>query len=424
MSEPATTGADRRPLLVLVSSLTRSTREFFFRAVTPYYRVWLLLGGAGRSAEATWQVPYLVGWTTVDTLDPDAMAAVVRELMAKETVAGIHCFDEARIEATAKTATMLGLPTTPPEAILRCRDKVRSRQAFAQAGIPQPRSAAVHSLDEAAEVARAWGYPVVLKPRNLAASFGIRRADSADELAEAYRVARETTLPEAPERYADGVLVEEYVDGPEISIDAACFDGRVVPLVVARKETGFPPYFEELGHVVDGNDPLREDRALADLLTRTHAAVGFTTGVTHTEFRLSPSGPKVVELNGRSGGDLIPYLGQLATGVDVSLVAVAIACGQAPDIRQDRSRVAAIRFYYPEHRLTLHEARFEPALLPAEIESAGPMAEPGTVLEPPPGGFSFTARLAYAVAVADGAAACRSALDAAGKALTVDAEDV
>jgi ATP-grasp domain len=423
MSEPVGTAADDRPLLVLVSSLTQSTREFFFRAVTPRYRLWLLIGGAGRSAEASWQLPYVVGWTSVDTLDPDAMAAVVRELASRETVHGIHCFDEARIEATAKTATMVGLPTSTPEAVLRCRDKVATRAALAAAGVPQPGSTAVRSLAEAARVAQRYGYPVVLKARNLAASFGVRLAESPDDLEQAYEVARGTTLPEAPEHYEDGVLVEEFAPGAEISIDAACVGGRVVPLVIARKESGFPPYFEELGHVVDGADPLREDEPLADLLGRTHAAVGFDSGVTHTEFRLTPSGPKVIEINGRSGGDLIPYLGQLATGVDVSLAAVAIACGQEPDLSHDRSRVAAVRFYYPEGRMTVGEVRFEPSLLPPEIDSCGPMVGPGTVLDLPPAGFSFTARLAYAVAVADSATACRAALDAAGKALVATAAD-
>jgi hypothetical protein len=423
MIESVVESADERPLLVLVSSLTQSTREFFFRSVTPRYRLWLLQGGAGRSAAATWQLPYLVGWTGVDTLDPGAMTEVVRDLATRERIGGIHCFDEARIEATAKVASAMGLPTSPPEAVRRCRDKVATRHALAAAGVPQPQSVAVSSLSEAAEVAARFGYPVVLKARNLAASFGVRLADSPDELATAYRVARETTLPEAPEHYDDGVLVEEYVDGPEISVDAACFDGQVVPLVIARKESGFAPYFEELGHVVDATDPWRSDAELADLLTRTHAAVGFTTGITHTEFRLTPSGPKVVEINGRSGGDLIPYLGQLATGVDVSLAGAAIACGQPPDLAHDRARVAAVRFFYPEGRMTVRDVHFVPSLLPDEIESCGPMADPGTVLDLPPGGFSFTARLAYAVAVADTAAACRSALDAAGKALVVHAED-
>jgi len=410
---------DERPLLVLVESGGQAAREYFFQAVAPHYRLWLLFGGAGRPATATWQVPYLAGSTSVDTMDVAALARVVRELHQREAVAGILCFDEARIEATAKVASELGLRTSPPGAVRRCRDKLGTREALAAANVPQAASVAVRSYDEAAEVAEQSGYPVVLKPRHLAASFGIQLAGSPGDLAAAYRMARDTTLPEAPEVFEAGVLVEEYLDGPEISVDAACFDGRVVPLVIARKETGYPPYFEETGHLVDAADPLRTDVQLLDVLTRAHAAIGYTTGVTHTEFRLTAGGPKVIEINGRIGGDFIPYLGQLATGVDVSLASAAIACGRPVEVRHDRSRVAAVRFYYPDRPMTVADVRFDRALLPAEIHSAAPMVSAGASLRLPPAGFSFASRLAFATAVADTAAACWSALDGAAKALAV-----
>jgi hypothetical protein len=73
--------------------------------------------------------------------------------------------------------------------------------------------------------------------------------------------------------------------------------------------------------------------------------------------------------------------------------------------------------------MVVRDIRFNEALLPPEIHCAGPNAGPGTLLCPPPGGFSFTARLAYAVAVADTEVACRSALDAAAKALDVEADE-
>ena len=410
---------DKRPLLVVVSSLSRSSREHFFESVSEHYRVWLFLGGAGRSDVAEWELPYLVGHTVVDTLDAEAMIVQARRLAETEPISGLVCYDEARIEATAVVAAAMGLPTTPSDAIARCRDKHATRQALAAAGVPQARSAAVGSPEQAAEVAQRFGYPVVLKPRNLAASFGVRRADSPEELAVAYHRARSITLPEAPEYYEDGVLVEEYLSGPEISVDAACFDGEVAPLVIAHKESGFPPAFEEVGHVVDASDPLYQDPELTEVVTAAHRALGFHTGMTHLELKRTPDGFKVIELNGRLGGDLIPYLGQLATGVDLSLAAAAIACGRRPDLEPTVRRVAATRFCYPEREQTVDSVTIDQSLLPPEIERAIVLAEPGQRMLLPPNGSAWECRLAQLVAVADSAAACRTALDAAAKAVSV-----
>lgn len=423
MTTRAATIRDERPLLILVSSLSRTSREHFLESVAPRYRVWLFLGGAGRASEPSWESPYLVGHTVLDTLDAEAMTAEARRLAAAGPVRGVVCYDEARILATARMAEALGLPTSPPSAIETCRDKHLTRQALATAGVPQAQSVAVRSLAEGHAAAERIGYPVVFKPRNLAAGFGVRRADGPDELASAYAHARSVSLPEAPERFTHDVLVEEYLDGPEISVDSACFDARVVPLAVAHKVNGLPPSFEETGHRVDGADPLLDDPEFADLVDRAHRAVGFHTGMTHLELRRTAAGMKVVELNARLGGDLVPYLGQLATGVDLSLAAAAIACGQPPDLHRAAPRVAGIRFCYPEGDLTVGRVRIDEALLPPGVERAEALAEPGDQLRLPPRGSAWECRAAQVVAVADTVAGCETTLDAAVTAVTCEPAD-
>ena len=415
----AAQSTDGRPLLVVVSSLGASSREPFFQSVAPHYRVWLFLGGPGRTSQPTWELPYIAGYTVVNTQDSAAMVAEARVLAIHERIDGVVCFDEARIEATAELATALGLPTSGVQAVTRCRDKWQTRQALDAAGVPQAASVPVRSLAEAREAAERIGYPVVLKPRAMAASFGVTRVDASWQLAPSYRHARDVTLPEANVAFEDGVLVEEYLDGPEISVDCACFDGRVVAVTIARKQTGFAPSFEETGHVVDAAEPLLHDAELADVLTRAHRALGFHTGTTHAELRLTGDGFKVVEVNARLGGDLIPYLGQLASGTDLSLVAAAIACGRTPDLGRPLNRVAAIRFYYPEEDVTVADVSFDEGLLPFEIERAVPLADPGQHVVLPPRGSAWECRLAQVVAVADSAAECKAALDAAAKALVV-----
>src|SRR4029079_7443904 len=101
-----------------------------------------------------------------------------------------------------------------------------------------------------------------------------------------YGFARDTTVPGA--WHYDLVLVEEYLTGEEISVDAAVHGGRPLPLFLARKEVVYPPSFEEVGHLVSAGDPLLRDESLLRILQDAHDELAFSAGVPHTEFNLPP----------------------------------------------------------------------------------------------------------------------------------------
>jgi biotin carboxylase len=250
----------------------------------------------------------------------------------------------------------------------------------------------------------------------MAASLGVVKVNSADELKDNWEFAHDTTVPEAP-HYDVKVLVEEFADGYEISVDSAIFQGQVTPFCLARKEIGYPPYAEEVGHFVDAADPLLADQELMQVLVDAHAAVGFTDGVTHTEIMITAAGPKVIEINARIGGDMIPYLGLQATGADPGLAAAAVACGRPPELVPDRAVVGGVRFFYvDENDTVLDSVAFDSSALPATIDQLVVLMEAGATTSPPPEG-TLWGRIAYATAVATTLDDCRAALDAAEKAL-------
>jgi biotin carboxylase len=405
------------PLLLLIGTGKQAFREYLLASIATRYRVHLLCG-----AEPGWPRGYLDGWTVLDmddTIDATPMCAAAADLAAREPIQGVLSWDEARILQAAKVAAELGLPGGDPDMVLRCRDKHLTRQALDVAGVPQPRSVLVAGLEQAAATAAELGYPVVLKPRAMGGSLGVVRADTPAELTARFTFAHDTAVP-GSWRYDEGVLVEQYVDGPEISVDSAVSGGQVQPMFLARKQLGYPPFFEETGHIVDAADPLLADPGLARVLAAAHEALGFTDGITHAEFKLTPDGPVVIEVNARLGGDLIPYLGLRASGIDPGLAAAAVACGQAPRLAGDRTAAAGVRFFYPPRDDTvIGEIRFDPAALPAETDLAERLAEPGAVMSPPPKG-TMSGRVAFATAVAATAAACQAALDAAGAALVIE----
>ncbi len=407
---------DHRPLLLMISAGGRAYREYLLTSVGERYRVHLLLG-----AEPGWERGHLSGWTVLDmadTIGADHLIAAARRVAADEPVQGVLSWDEGRILQSAKVAAALGLPGGDPDMVMRCRDKYLTRTALAAAGVAQPRSVMVTSVEEALASADQIGYPVVLKPRAMAASLGVIRVDTPDELTAQFLFARDTTIPGA--WHHDVILVEEYLTGPEISVDAAVHGGRVHPMFVAHKEVGYPPYFEEVGHLVRANDPLLTDPEIRQLVTDTHAALGFTDGMTHTEIKLTAAGPKIIEVNARLGGDLIPYLGMRATGIDPGLAAAAVACGEEPRIVAEHQLVGAVRFFYVDEDDTqIGAVRFADRPLPTAVDLVVPLAEPGDVMSPPPKGTLF-GRVALATAVAPSVAECHAALDAAQAALIVE----
>jgi biotin carboxylase len=403
-----------KPRLLVIGTGLRRYREYLLASIAPRYRVHLIIGH-----EADWEQEYVEGWSVVDfsdTIDGEEMILAAKQAAAQEPFQGVLTWDEARVLQAAKVAQTLQLPGGDPEMVLRCRDKYLTRTALAAAGVPQPRSVMVSALDQALSVAADIGYPVVLKPRAMAASLGVVKVEDPAQLAAYFSFAKDTTVPGAW-RY-DLVLVEEYLTGEEISVDAAVQHGRTLPLFLARKQVDYPPYFEEVGHVVNAADPLLSDPRLLRILQDTHDALAFTDGVTHTEFKLTPDGPKVVEVNARLGGDMIPYLGQCATGIEPGAVAAAVSCGVRPELGASRSRIGAVRFFYvAEPDTTIEEVGFVGLAHPA-LDSTAVLVASGDVVSPPPGGTTF-GRVGYATAVAGTEAECLAALDAAERALVI-----
>jgi len=405
-----------KPLLLVIATGMRVYREYLLRSISTHFRVHLF-----HVAEPSWEKEFLSGWTVLpSTIDGPAMAEAAVRLHKTEPVDGVLCWDEGRIHATSYVAEALGVRNGDPATIWRLRDKAQTRAALSGSGVAQPLSVPVKTLAEALIAVERVGYPAILKPRGLGASLGVVRVENSAQLSELFAFTRDTRAPD-PVVYASDhpVLVEQCVVGEEISIDSVVQDGKVIPLFLARKVVGYPPYAEEIGHYVDAGDPLLTDPVLTTALRETHTALGFRDGWTHTEYMLTDAGPVLIEVNGRLGGDMIPYLGMLATGVDPGVVAASAACGLDLPIEPTRQRVAGVRFFYVERDdTTIGSIAFDPTGLPSTVDRLVTVAQPGFVASPPPKGTVF-GRIAYATAVGDSIGECALALDAAEAALRV-----
>lgn len=321
------------------------------------------------------------------------------DLAARERVDGVMTWMESCVEAAAAVSAALELPGHSPSAARASRDKHLMRARWDEHGVASAASRLVTDIEGARRAARAIGFPVVVKPRALAGSVGVMLSRDLDELERAFRVAAGAEL-DRYETAVKGVLVEEYLDGPEVSVESIAHAGRVDVVAVTRKQTGMAPGFEELGHVVGTEAGC--DEALRTLVEAAHAALGLRDGATHTEVRLTARGPKLIEIAARLAGDLIPRLVRHATGVDLGLAAAAAATGATPDLRATRRRCAQIAFVYPRRTGTVVGLSVPPTVDPPE--EARWLVEVGARVALPPDGF--IGRLGYVLCRDDSTDTC------------------
>jgi biotin carboxylase len=332
-----------------------------------------------------------------ESVDPARPAALERAVAVggAHGVEGVFTCDEVYVELAAEAARGLRLPGLTRQAAMLCRDKRAMRQRLEQAGIPSPRSIMVEDLTQARAAAELIGYPVVLKPRNLGGSIGVVRADRAQDVARYFAVAAAGSLPGV--RPLAGLLVEEYLDGPEFSVESVTADGVTTVCGITEKVLGFAPFFEEIGHYarpVRPNDPL--DAQLVEMTLRVHQAFGVTVGITHCELRITKNGPHIVEIAARAGGDRIPVITKLAAGIDLMAAGAAAATGAAPDLASTMTRVAGVRMVYPRHGGVVSRLDAE-RVPPGLLEDMGWYATAGQSVALPPAGY--LSRLAYLIAV-------------------------
>jgi biotin carboxylase len=240
---------------------------------------------------------------------------------------------EATVPLVAELAERMSLPGLSKEAALNARDKRRMRAALAESGCHTPGFVRLGGPDEEADFS-ALTFPVVVKPANGLSSIGVTRVDTPAELPRAMAEVWEISgrlLDEDVE--LSGLVVEEYLDGPEYAVECLVVDGTVHVLCIGYK--GFPqgPYFEEEVYIA----PVRLEQAVEDAVVqevvRGHRSLGITTGATHSELRLCADGrrPFLLEIGARFGGSgASHYMAEGASGVDFAGEAFRIAVGLPP----------------------------------------------------------------------------------------------
>jgi biotin carboxylase len=240
---------------------------------------------------------------------PEGAAARVLEAQRGLRVDGVLAVGDRPTVAAAHVACGLGLPHNHPASVEACRSKLRTREVLRDAGIPVPwfRSVKLDPLPEPSLLG--VYYPCVLKPLSLSASQGVVRANNRDEfLAAAARIKRLLDSPEiraTREPHLDQMLVEGYLEGREIAVEALLANGDLRVLAIFDKPDPLEgPYFEESIYVTPSRWPASEQKAIESSLLSAIRALGLRHGPVHGEFRLNAEGVWPIEIAPRPIGGL------------------------------------------------------------------------------------------------------------------------
>ena len=242
---------------------------------------------------------------------------------------GIVTFSEPMLPATSRLAAELGLPFHDVATVRLLTDKAAQRQRLRAAGVDSTASTVVSDTAQWDAVVRDLGLPVVVKP--------VRGVSSRNTVLVEEREAGRAQLDRLL-REEGRVVVEEYLRGVEVpppfgdyvSVETAVCQGERCHFAVTGKLRLAPP-FRECGQFW----PARLDAATREavLLSVDQAvkALDVQSGVLHTELKLTSAGPRVIEVNGRTGGYL-PELARRAAGIDLVDLAIRISSGARVDI--------------------------------------------------------------------------------------------
>ncbi len=281
-------------------------------------------------------VSYADAFYKASTIDIDAICMVAEDFRPD----GIMTLaTDMPMRSIAAACTKLGLPGISMDTAIKSTDKGEMIKAFKEHNVESPWFYLIETKKEFESIRHKIEYPCILKPTDNSGSRGVVLVHSEEELDEAYKYGSEQSRHGV-------VIIEEYMTGPEVSVEVMVVDHVPHVLAVTDKLTTGAPNFVEMGHNQPSMLPLSDVAKIKDLACRAVKSVGINCGPAHVEIKLTPTGPKMVELGARMGGDCITtHLVPLSTGIDMVKATIEVSLGHEPDIKQTINKGSAIRFF-------------------------------------------------------------------------------
>ena len=235
----------------------------------------------------------------------------------------------------ARIAEKYGFPFYSVETAQWSTDKFQMKERFELGGVPHAQGRLISKAEEAEGLV----FPVIVKPRDNSGSRGVKLCRSKEEL--------EVSMNEALEvSKLDTVLVEEFIEGPEYSIEGLHHEGKSEVIQFTEKKTTEFPYNVELGHIQPANISKENQQKIREIVSKIGSALHFENCPSHTELKINERGIFVIETSPRLGGDYITStLTPLSTGVNLEDELLKISLGENINSQPKAVQYSGVRFF-------------------------------------------------------------------------------
>ena len=281
-------------------------------------------------------IPYADEYFNVSTIDIEGVAKKAEEFRPD----GIMTLaTDMPMRSIAAACERLGLPGISFDTAVRATDKGEMIKTFEANGVEHPWYFILKSPEELERIMERISFPCISKPTDNSGSRGVMLIHNEEAL-------RDAVAYSSQNGRSGGVIIEEFLQGKEVSVEVMVLDGAPTVLNVTDKLTTGAPHFVEMGHSQPSRLPEKDLEAIRDLACRAALSVGIGSGPAHVEIMLTEKGPRMIELGARMGGDCITtHLVPLSTGIDMVEATMRIACGETPDLAKKIKKGSAIRYF-------------------------------------------------------------------------------
>lgn len=281
-------------------------------------------------------------------------AADMLKVAMDEKIDGvIHPCSEVSMNVMGRINDVLHLSGISEEQAIRATNKHLMREAFEKFGAPSPKSILTESAEDAwNHLQNDFNTNAILKPSRNSGSRGISKVSKgfnggAGTSKEEFQKCYEIALSESRDK---SVLIEQFIEGPEFSIEIIVWNGQVNVLTVTDKKTTEAPHFVELGHNQPSCYPSEIVEKIKAAAVAGVKALGVNNCACHAEVKVQNGEPYIMEIGARMGGDFIStILTPLSTGVDMIAAAVNCALGIKPCLQPTANQQGVcIRYFCPK----------------------------------------------------------------------------
>lgn len=283
-------------------------------------------------------IAYADRFLEISTIDKEAVLKAALEYKPDHIITSTS---DMPVRTVSWVNEKLGRPSDISyEGAVCATDKIAMRDRMKEYGVPIPEYHEVRSLEEFLFIAKKMPERFVLKPADNSASRGVILVDKSKkpDLEAMYGYCRSYSR-------SGNILVEEFMTGPEVSVESYTVDGEPHIITITDKIVTELPFFVELGHTEPSRLAPEQQGEIRNVAEAAIRAIGMRNGPNHTEIKLTPTGAKLVEIAARLGGDFITSkLVPLSTGVDMIECSFATLLGQEVNYQSMVARGAAIRF--------------------------------------------------------------------------------